>query len=252
LSVARLPALLLTGAPVLCMGAIPLSVVGNVALPNPNARTPDGDAFGPALAVGDFNDDGIDDLAVADRSMQAVPSRIPSSPRNPMSLSMYEASVPVFTQLLTALDANLAKAAAHVTDKKIEPDALLRARLFPDMFELVRQVQIACDFAKSVPARLAGVEVPSYEDNESTFADLHARIAKTLAFVGSLDAAKLEGSEEREIVLRPGTPKEKRLGGKAYLLGYGLPQFFFHVTTAYALLRHNGVEIGKKDFMGSY
>jgi len=169
-----------------------------------------------------------------------------------MSLSMYEASVPVFTQLLTALDANLAKAATHAADRKIEPDALLRARLFPDMFELVRQVQIACDFAKSVPARLAGVDVPSYEDNETSFADLHARIAKTLAFAGGLDAAKFEGSETREIVLRPGTPKEKRLDGKAYLLAYGLPQFFFHVTTAYALLRHNGVEIGKKDFMGAY
>ena len=169
-----------------------------------------------------------------------------------MSLSMYEASVPVFTQLLTALDANLAKAATHAADRKIEPDALLRARLFPDMFELVRQVQIACDFAKSVPARLAGVDVPSYEDNETSFADLPARIAKTLAFAGGLDAAKFEGSETREIVLRPGTPKEKRLAGKAYLLAYGLPQFFFHVTTAYALLRHNGVEIGKKDFMGAY
>jgi len=169
-----------------------------------------------------------------------------------MTLSMYEASVPVFTQLLTALDANLAKAATHAADRKIEPDALLRARLFPDMFELVRQVQIACDFAKSVPARLAGVDVPSYEDNETSFADLHARIAKTLAFAGGLDATKFEGSETREIVLRPGTPKEKRLAGKAYLLAYGLPQFFFHVTTAYALLRHNGVEIGKKDFMGAY
>jgi hypothetical protein len=169
-----------------------------------------------------------------------------------MSLSMHEASVPVFTQLLTALDGCLAKAAAHAAERKIDPDALLRARLFPDMFELVRQVQIACDFGKSVPARLAGVNVPSYEDNETSFADLQARIAKTLAFIGALDAAKFDGSESREIVLRPGTPKEKRLAGKAYLLAYGLPQFFFHVTTAYALLRHNGVEIGKKDFMGAY
>jgi hypothetical protein len=169
-----------------------------------------------------------------------------------MSLSMHEASVPVFTQLLTALDGCLAKAAAHAAERKIDPDALLRARLFPDMFELVRQVQIACDFGKSVPARLAGVDVPSYEDNETSFADLQARIAKTLAFIGALDAAKFDGSESREIVLRPGTPKEKRLAGKAYLLAYGLPQFFFHVTTAYALLRHNGVEIGKKDFMGAY
>jgi hypothetical protein len=169
-----------------------------------------------------------------------------------MSLSMYEASVPVFRQLLLALDANLAKAEAHTEEKKIKPDALLQARLFPDMFEFVRQVQIACDFAKSVPARLAGVDVPAYEDNETTFAQLRARIARTLAFADSLDASKFDGSETREIVLRPGTPKEKRLSGQAYLLNYGLPQFFFHVTTAYALLRHNGIEIGKKDFMGAY
>jgi len=169
-----------------------------------------------------------------------------------MSLSMYEASVPVFKQLLVALDGNLAKAEEHAAAKKIEPDALLHARLFPDMFALVRQVQVACDFAKSVPARLAGVDVPAYDDNEASFADLRARIAKTLAFAETLDAARFDGSETREIVLRPGTPKEKRLDGKAYLLAYGLPQFFFHVTTAYALLRHNGVEIGKKDFMGAY
>jgi hypothetical protein len=169
-----------------------------------------------------------------------------------MNLSMYEASVPVFKQLLVALDENLGKAEAHANEKKIEPNALLQARLFPDMFALVRQVQIASDFAKSVPARLAGVEAPAYEDNETTFADLRARIAKTLAFTAGLDAASFADSEKREIVLRPGTPKEKRLGGKSYLLNYGLPQFFFHVTTAYALLRHNGVEIGKKDFMGAY
>jgi hypothetical protein len=169
-----------------------------------------------------------------------------------MSLSMYEASVPVFKQLLGALDGNLAKAEEHAAARKIEPDALLHARLFPDMFALVRQVQVACDFAKSVPARLAGVDVPAFDDNEASFADLRARIAKTLAFAESLDAARFDGSESREIVLRPGTPKEKRLDGKAYLLAYGLPQFFFHVTTAYALLRHNGVDIGKKDFMGAY
>ncbi|MEO6688549.1 MAG: DUF1993 domain-containing protein, partial [Dokdonella sp.] len=151
-----------------------------------------------------------------------------------------------------ALDECLSKAEAHAAEKKFEPNALLQARLFPDMFALVRQVQIACDFAKSVPARLAGADVPAYEDNEATFADLHARIAKTLAFAASLDAAAFDGSEKREIVLRPGTPKEKKLNGQAYLLAYGLPQFFFHVTTAYALLRHNGVEIGKKDFMGAY
>lgn len=169
-----------------------------------------------------------------------------------MTISMYAASVPVLRQMLGSLDGLLAKAEAHAEARKIEPDALLQARLFPDMFPLVRQVQIACDFAKSVPARLAGAEVPAYEDTERTFAELHARIARTLAFIDGLDAAAFEGSERREIVLRPGTPKERRIAGDAYLLQYGLPQFFFHVTAAYALLRHNGVEVGKKDYMGTY
>jgi hypothetical protein len=182
--------------------------------------------------------------------------RIPCVSRqtwNPhMPISMYTASVPVFQQLLTALSGVLAKAEAHATERKIEPVALLQARLFPDMFPLTRQVQIACDFATSVSARLAGEDVPAYEIGDQSFAELQQRIAATLAFIGGLDAARFEGSEAREIVLRPGTPKERRIGGQAYLLSYGLPQFFFHVTTAYDLLRHNGVEIGKKDFMGSY
>ncbi|HEY5612770.1 MAG TPA: DUF1993 domain-containing protein, partial [Lysobacter sp.] len=116
----------------------------------------------------------------------------------------------------------------------------------------VRQVQIACDFGKSIPSRLAGVEVPAYDDTEQSFEELRSRIARTLAFIDGIDAAAFEGSEAIEIVLRPGTPKERKIAGGAYLLHYGLPQFFFHVTTAYALLRHNGVEIGKKDFMGAY
>jgi hypothetical protein len=174
-----------------------------------------------------------------------------TKPEPPMAHPLYSASVPMFTKMLEALDLNLAKAAAHAEARKIEPDALLQARLFPDMFPLSRQVQIACDFAKSVPARLAGLEVPSYEDTERTFAELHERIAKTLKFIGSIDAAKFDGSERREIVLRPGTPRERRFdGGESYLFGYGIPQFFFHVTTAYALLRHNGVELGKADYMG--
>ena len=169
-----------------------------------------------------------------------------------MSLSLHTASVPVFTQLLGGLADVLAKAQAHATERKIEPDALLQSRLFPDMFPLLRQVQIACDFAKSVSARLAGAEVPAWEDNERTFDELQARIARTVAFIGGLGPAAFAEAGHREIVLRPGTPKERRLEGQAYLLSYGLPQFFFHVTTAYALLRHGGVEIGKKDFMGKY
>ena len=167
-----------------------------------------------------------------------------------MSLSMHSASVPVFRQMLGSLAALLTKAESHAAEKKIEPAALLQARLFPDMFALTRQVQIACDFAKSVPCRLANIDPPSYEDNEQTFAELQARIAKTLALIDSLDPAAFAGSESREVVLRAGTPKEKRFGGQDYLLAYGMPQFFFHVTTVYALLRHNGVEVGKRDFMG--
>lgn len=169
-----------------------------------------------------------------------------------MSLSMHAASVPVFQQMLTALAGILAKAETHATERKIEPAALLQARLFPDMFPLARQVQIACDFASSVSARLAGAEVPAFEGGDQGFADLQQRIAATLGFIAGLDAARFEGSDQRELVLRPGTPKERRIGGQAYLLAYGLPQFFFHVTTAYDLLRHNGVEIGKKNFMGAY
>jgi uncharacterized protein len=169
-----------------------------------------------------------------------------------MSLSMHAASVPVFQQMLGSLNDLLAKAEAHATEKKLEPDALLRARLFPDMFPLIRQVQIACDFAKGVSARLAAAEVPVYEDKEQTFAELQALVARTSAFIGSLPASAFDGSETREIVIRPGTPKERRFTGQGYLLSYGLPQFFFHVTTAYALLRHNGVEVGKRDYMGKY
>jgi hypothetical protein len=165
---------------------------------------------------------------------------------------MYSASIPVLLQMLGSLDGLLVKANAHADAKGIEPDALLQARLSPDMFPLSRQVLVACDFARSVPARLIGVDVPAYDDNERDFVQLRARIARTLAFLGGLTPEEFLGSETREIVLRPGTPKERTMTGQAYLLSYGLPQFFFHVTTAYALLRHNGVQVGKKDYMGVY
>lgn len=169
-----------------------------------------------------------------------------------MTDSMYTSSVSVFKQMLGSLDAILAKAAAHVAEKSIEPTALTQARLFPDMFPLGKQVQIACDFARGVSARLAGAEVPKYDDREQTFDELRGLIARSLDFIGGLGAAQFEGAAQREIVIRPGTPKERRFNGQAYLLSYGLPQFFFHVTTAYALLRHNGIEIGKRDYMGQY
>lgn len=169
-----------------------------------------------------------------------------------MPLSLHAASVPVFQQLLGSLDQLLAKAEAHAAERKIDPDALLQARLFPDMFPLAKQVQIACDFARGVSGRLAGVELPVFDGEQKTFADMRALVAASLDFIGGLDAAAFEGSESREIVLRPGTPKERRMEGRNYLLHYGFPQFFFHVTTAYDLLRHNGVELGKRDFMGNY
>ena len=154
--------------------------------------------------------------------------------------------------MLGGLSNVLVKADAHAAAKKIDPVVFLQARLFPDMFALLQQVQVACDFAVTVSARLAGVEVPTIGGTESSFADLQARIAKVVAFIEGLPPSQFEGSAARQIVLRPGTPKEKHLLGQVYLSNYGLPQFFFHVTTAYAILRHNGVEVGKKDYMGAY
>jgi hypothetical protein len=165
---------------------------------------------------------------------------------------MYTNSVPVFKQLLTALKAILAQADAYAVANSIDPDAFLQARLYPNMFPLVKQVQVAADFARGISARLAGVDVPTYEGKEKSFADLEALLAQTLGFLDTANSSRFEGSESKEIVLRPGTPKEKKLSGQAYLANYGLPQFLFHITTAYAILRHNGLAIGKRDFMGAY
>lgn len=168
-----------------------------------------------------------------------------------MSLSMYDASVPVFRQILTSLGDILSKAETHAAERKIDPNALLQARLFPDMFALARQIQIAADFAKGACARLAGAEVPKYEDTEQSFADLRARLDKTIAFIDSLPKAQIVGSETREVQTSAG-PNSKTFTGQVYLTHYALPQFFFHATTAYAILRHNGVEVGKRDFMGKF
>lgn len=169
-----------------------------------------------------------------------------------MTSPLYTHSVPVFVQMLTALKTILSQANEHAVTKSIEPDALLQARLFPDMFPLLKQVQIAADFSRGISARLAGVEVPTYDGQEKSFADLDALLTQTLVFLESLDKAQFEGKESSDIVLRPGTPKEKKLSGQTYLANYGLPQFFFHVTTAYDILRHNGMAIGKRDYMGAY
>lgn len=168
-----------------------------------------------------------------------------------MSLTMYQASIPVFVRMLDNLSGILDKAAAHAEARKIDPAIFINARLAPDMFPLSRQVQIATDMVKGCAARLAGIEVPSYEDNESTFSELQARIAKTKAFIESVSASQVDGSEERKITLKFGS-KELSFLGQAYLLDFVLPNFHFHLTTTYAILRHNGVEIGKKDYTGDY
>ena len=167
-----------------------------------------------------------------------------------MNSLMYEAAVPVFDRLLTALDNILDKAVAHATAKGIEPERLLEARLFPDMYPFTRQVQIACDFAKGASARLAGVEVPSVGDNEKSFAELKERIAWTLNFIRGLDPASFDGSEARTVTwVRRSGPLT--MEGGNYLFHRALPNFYFHLTTAYALLRHEGVEIGKRDYLGT-
>ncbi|MEZ7848055.1 MAG: DUF1993 domain-containing protein [Polaromonas sp.] len=169
-----------------------------------------------------------------------------------MTHALYASSIPLFKQTLGGLKVVLAKAEAHAIDKKIDPNALLQARLFPDMFPLLKQVQVATDFAKGVAHRLADVEVPKMEDSELTFADLQARIDAVLSLMDGLDAARFEGAATREIVTQAGTPKEKRFTGQSYLVNYGLPHFFFHTTTAYNILRHNGVDVGKRDYIGTY
>lgn len=166
-----------------------------------------------------------------------------------MPLSMYQASIPVFERMLRNLSAILTKAAAHAEARKIDPSVFINARLAPDMFPLSRQVQIATDGVKGCAARLAGIEVPSYPDTETTFAELQARIAKMLAFLQTVSAAQIDGSEERPVNLKAGK-KELNFKGQDYLLFFVLPNLYFHVTAAYAILRHNGVEIGKMDFLG--
>jgi hypothetical protein len=165
-----------------------------------------------------------------------------------MTISMYQASVPVFGRMLNNLSAILDKGKAHAEARKIDANVLLASRLIADMFPLSRQIQIASDHAKGAVARLAGVEIPKYEDDEQTIEELQARIAKTVAFIEKFTAGEIDGNEEREIVLvmRSG---ERRFKGLEYLLGFAIPNFYFHAVTAYDILRQNGVEIGKLDFL---
>ena len=168
-----------------------------------------------------------------------------------MSLSLYDLSVPVFVQSLEALAAVLKKAATHAETRKIDPQILLSARLYPDMFAFTRQVQLASDFAKGGAARVAGVEVPSYADTESSFDDLDARINKTISFITSIPKEKFIGAESRDITV-PMRPEPRIFNALVYLRHGALPNFFFHTTTAYDILRHNGVELAKRDFLGVY
>jgi len=166
-----------------------------------------------------------------------------------MSENLYDSTIPIFNQFLKALAALLKKSESYCAAKKIEPEALLTARLFPDMFPLVKQVQLACDFAKGAGARLAGIAVPSFPDDEKTFADLQARIAKTLDFLATLKKEQFSGAATRVVTLKIGG-KESSRPGIEYLHGIVYGNFFFHLATAYNILRHNGLEIGKRDFMG--
>ena len=166
-----------------------------------------------------------------------------------MSLSMYQASIPVFVKQLSNLSGILKKAEEHALAKKIEPEVFINARLAPDMFPLSRQIQIATDGVKGCAARLAGVEVPSYPDTEKTFPELQARIAKTIEFAKSFTASQIDGTEERKVTLKM-KDKEANFLGQSYLLNFVLPNLYFHITTAYAILRHNGVDIGKRDYIG--
>ena len=166
-----------------------------------------------------------------------------------MNISMYQASVPVFIRVLDNLAAILEKTAAHAEARKIDPAVLLASRLYPDMFPLVKQVQIASDAAKGGAARLAQMEPPAYEDNEATLADLVARLRKTVAYLRTIGAEQIDGSEDRTVTWKTRTAT-KTMQGMPYLLNHVLPNLYFHVTTAYAILRHNGVEIGKGDFLG--
>ena len=167
-----------------------------------------------------------------------------------MSLSMYQASIPAFVQMLNNLAAILDKAEAHAGNRKIDPEVLLNYRLAPDMLPFVRQIQIAADLAKGAVARLAGVEVPKHDDTEKTFADLKARLAKTVAFVQSFKPSEIDGSEDRDIRLTLGE-HTMSFKGQPYLGHFVLPNFYFHCTTAYDILRHGGVELGKRDFIGA-
>jgi hypothetical protein len=167
-----------------------------------------------------------------------------------MSITMHSASVPIFVRMLANVNTWLDKAEAHAAAKKFDTSVYLNTRLAPDMLPFTKQIQIACDTVKFCVARLAGVDSPKFEDNETTLAELRERISATIAYVKSVPAAQIDGSEEKDITL-PRRDGPLIMKGEAYLKHFVLPNFFFHLTTAYALLRHSGVEVGKMDYLGA-
>jgi hypothetical protein len=188
-------------------------------------------------------------LALATMPVRHLQSRT-TSWEVTLSISVYELSVPVFAHSLEALANVLTKAEANATERKIDPAVLINSRLAPDMFALKNQVQLASDHAKGAPTRLTGRDGPRYEDNEQTFAELQARIAKTRDYLATFTSADFEGAENRAIVIK-GRVRELNFTGLDYLRHFALPNFFFHVTTAYDILRHNGVPLSKIDFIGN-
>jgi len=168
-----------------------------------------------------------------------------------MTISMYQASVPVFVQFLTGLSAVLDKAAAHAEARKIDPAVLLNTRLYPDMFPLVRQVRAATDHAVNAGGRLAGAELPTFANTEASIPELKERIAKAIEFLKGLQAGQIDGSEDKEIKITFPSGATREFTGQTLLVNQALPNFYFHCTTAYDILRHCGVELGKRDFMGT-
>ena len=166
-----------------------------------------------------------------------------------MAISMYTASVPTFQHMLRNLSHILDKAEAHAQARKIDPAVLTGFRLFPDMLPFTRQVLIACDASKNGVMRLSGIEAPKFDDKETTFAELKERIQKTLDYLASVPADAVDGTEDKDITFPVGPENKRTMKGEAYLKHWVLPNFFFHITTAYAILRHNGVELGKMDYL---
>jgi hypothetical protein len=179
----------------------------------------------------------------------AAGARVAMPGRTFMPVSLYDASVPVMLQMLGALSGVIDKAAAHCADRKVEPAALLTARLYPNMYMFQKQVQVACDWARNTAGRLAGIDIPKTADDETSFDDLKSRISRAVEFLKSVDAAAVEAGADRDIRWAAG-PNTREMNGADFVLHQALPQFFFHVTTAYDILRHNGVELAKRDFMG--